>query len=141
MTRSLNDITDPRKANYVGAPDMFAIDQAIQPVLMSFPSYGCFLVGSAIARPDFRDIDLRLIMDDADFKSVFPDAGDNWEHDPRWLLVVTSIAEHLRKITRLPIDFQIQPITLANKRYPTGERHSIGVRLPTSVSSGGSDSG
>jgi hypothetical protein len=120
------------KANYVGAPKIFLLEQACQQVVSAFDSFGCFLVGSAIERPDWRDVDVRMIMSDEMFKATFPDAcikaSALWEFDPRWLLLTTSISEWMSQRTGLPIDFQIQPATQANKWHP-GHRHAIGLRV------------
>lgn len=121
--------TEPRKKwNYVGAPAIFALTEACQVINDAFGNYGCFLVGSAIERPDWRDIDVRFIMEDSEFEKLFPDAGQHWEFDPRWLLINVSISERLSKLTGLPIDFQIQPQTHANERHDK-PRHSIGLRI------------
>ena len=51
-----------RKVNYVGAPAVFALEQACAQVCEAFAGFGCYLVGSAIDRPDWRDVDIRFIM-------------------------------------------------------------------------------
>jgi hypothetical protein len=116
------------KATYVGAPSIFALEQACQQINDAFGGYGCYLVGSALERPDWRDIDVRYIMRDEDFAVLFPDAGSEWEHDPRWLLLTVSIAGWLSRMTGLPIDFQLQPQTHANARH-AGRRHALGLRM------------
>lgn len=122
------------KPLHIGAPAVFALDMAVRPVVEAFDSYGCFLVGSALKSPDWRDIDLRLIMGDDEFQTLFPDAlldGAAWELDSRWLLMTTAISEYLGKVTGLPIDFQFQPQSHANAKHP-GNRHPFGVRLDES---------
>jgi hypothetical protein len=79
------------------------------------------LVGSVTERPDFHDVDLRLILADEDF--------DHW-FDGRvmlWSLVCLAIGRHLAHLTGLPIDFQIQRMTEANEKYP-GVRNPMGMR-------------
>jgi hypothetical protein len=129
-----------KKISYVGAPGIFALEQACRSIGEAFGGFGCFLVGSALERPDWRDVDVRYIMADSEFATLFPDAGEHWEHDARWLLLTVSISERLSKVTGLPVDFQFQPQTHANERH-TGPRHSIGFRVsknlvigPTSLS-------
>ena len=99
-----------------------------QQVHEALGGFGCYLVGSALERPDWRDVDVRLIMKDEEFAELFPAAGHAWEQDPRWLLLNVSIAERLSKLTGLPVDFQIQPQTHANERH-SGKRHAIGFRV------------
>ena len=120
-----------RKASYVGAPACFALELACQHLNRAFGGFGCYLVGSAMERADWRDIDVRLIMPDSEFLALFPDvelAAHNWEFDPRWLLMTVSISEHLKKVTGLPVDFQFQPQTHANARHK-GPRSALGLRF------------
>jgi hypothetical protein len=67
--------TAPRKkATHVGAPACFVLEREVQFLHRAFDGH-CYLVGSALERPDWRDIDVRMIMDDEAFVALFPDAG------------------------------------------------------------------
>lgn len=119
------------KANYIGAPAGFALTQCCQIVNDAFGNYGCYLVGSALERPDWRDVDIRFIMPDEQFNTLFPSAhvkSAMWECDPRWLLLNISISQWMRSVTGLPVDFQIQPQSFANARHPY-HRHAFGLRI------------
>jgi len=86
-------------------------------------------VGSAYEREDWRDVDVRLIMDDEAFATLFPAVeGETWEFDPRWLLLTVAISQWLSKQTGLSIDFQFQPMTHANTRHH-GRRNALGMRF------------
>ncbi len=118
-----------KKSNHIGAPAVFALELACRQINEAFGGFGCYVVGSALERPDWRDVDVRYIMTDAGFAHLFPDAHERcWEQDARWLLLTVSIAEHLSRVTGLNIDFQFQPATHANERHP-GPRHAIGMVL------------
>lgn len=124
-----------QKASYVGAPAIFALEQACRQINEAFgrpSSCGCcYLVGSAIEGPGWRDVDVRFIMPDEEFCELFPDAhADNalWEHDQRWLLMTTAISERMSKVTGLPVDFQFQPQMFANKHHDK-RRHAIGLSV------------
>lgn len=117
-----------KKATYVGAPAIFALETACRQINEAFGDWSCYLVGSAMERADWRDVDVRYIMDDEQFESEFPDAGQCWEQDAKWLLLTVSISERLSKVTGLPIDFQIQPRTHANERHK-GVRSAIGLKI------------
>lgn len=119
-----------QKASHVGAPAIFALELACKPINDAFGGFGCYLVGSALERADWRDIDVRFIMEDAEFDRLFPGTREHgiWEFDPRWLLLTVSIARHLQAVTGLPIDFQFQPQTHANERHK-GPRHALGLRF------------
>lgn len=121
------------KATHVGAPACFALELVARHVCEAFGAYddagvGCYVVGSSLERPDWRDVDVRLMLKDDAFAELFPKAGDHWENDARWLLLTTAISEHMSKVTGLPIDFQIQPMTRTNERHK-GPRNAIGVRF------------
>jgi hypothetical protein len=119
-----------KKGIYTGAPAAFALELACQDLRRAFGGFGCYLVGSALERPDWRDIDVRLIMPDDEFDRLFPNCGGakegHWEFDARWLVMTIAISERLSKLTGLPIDFQFQPQTHANERHK-GPRNALGL--------------
>ncbi len=131
------DAPKKKKATYIGAPACFRLEEAIRPVCEAFGVYqgkhvsGCYVVGSALERADWRDVDVRLMLSDEVFAREFPNAGQHWEHDARWLLLTVAISEYLSKRTGLPIDFQFQPKTHANEKHH-GRRNAIGIVFRTS---------
>ena len=119
----------PRKKGIdTGAPEGFELELACQQLNQAFDGFGCYLVGSALERPDWRDIDVRLIMGDEEFDALFPGCRERhtWEFNPRWLIMTISITEWLRKRTGLPVDFQFQPQSHANDRHK-GPRNALGL--------------
>ena len=122
--------TTKHKASYVGAPAVFQLELACQHLNAAFGGYGCYLVGSALERPDWRDVDVRLILRDEEFSALFPDAlsDGRWESDSRWLVMTSAIRLWLSRQTGLPVDFQFQPQTHANERHK-GRRSALGLRL------------
>lgn len=123
------------KASYIGAPAVFLLEQACQHINDAFDGFGCYVVGSSMERPDWRDVDVRLIMSDEEFMQLFPNAnvwpeggGGTWEQDPRWLLLTTAISLWLKQQTGLPVDFQFQPQQHANKRH-SKPRNAVGLRI------------
>lgn len=126
----MTDAPEKRKKQvYIGAPACFALEQCCQIVNDAFGGYHCYVVGSALERPDWRDVDVRHISSDEEFYKLFPDAAENaWEQDARWLLLTIAISAWMSKITGLPIDFQFQPQTHANERHK-GRRSAYGLRI------------
>jgi hypothetical protein len=122
-----------KKGIYVGAPACFALELACKAINEAFGGFGCYLVGSALERADWRDIDVRHIMSDEEFMQEFPGTYDPkrglavWEFDPKWILLTTGISAYLAKATGLPVDFQFQPQTHANDRHE-GQRNALGRR-------------
>jgi len=126
------------KGLYIGAPACFALELACQHVADAFREKdhfgGMYVVGSVLERPDWRDVDIRFMMADDQFRQEFPNAGpiehNRWEFDPKWLLLTTSISVFLSKASGLPVDFQFQPQSHANSRHH-GRRNAIGLRFAT----------
>lgn len=126
-----------KRANYVPAPAMFNLNAACRLINDALGNkFGCYLVGSSLHKREYRDVDVRYIMDDADFDRMFPGAtpGPYLMH-PYWALLCTSVSTWLRQQTGLPVDFQIQRQTQANEEYSrkTGHgRHPLGLFLQLS---------
>ena len=114
----------PRRAHYIGAPHFFNLSQACRIVCDAFEfGFGVYLVGSALNKRDYRDVDVRCIVSDADFERLFPGLGTSgaaWRH-PLWSLLCSSISLYLSRASELPVDFQIQSMTEANRDYPKRE--------------------
>lgn len=120
----------PERACWLPAPEQFLLEQAILAVNEAFGGVCCYLVGSALERRDYRDVDVRCILEDEHFDRLFPGAAScgTPARNPLWSLMCTSIALLLKKQTGLPIDFQIQRMTDANARH-SGRRNALGVFL------------
>lgn len=116
------------RANYVPAPQMFHLHHACNLINQAFPqAFGCFLVGSALERRDYRDVDVRCVLPDEDFDRLFPKAPDGPAHwQPTWALLCITISEWLRQVSGLPVDFQFQKQSIANAKF-TGQRSALGM--------------
>lgn len=83
-------------------------------------------VGSSLVGKVWRDVDVRLILDDAKYDAMFG-TGDMSQHtNPKWVAMVMAFSALGQKMTGLPIDFQIQRQTQANDRYD-GPRSALGI--------------
>lgn len=81
--------------------------------------FGCYMVGGVLTDPNYHDVDLRLIIPDDVYAARYDDKKR------KYLNLAISIWG--QKVTGLPIDFQIQPQSLANERYPgASRRHPMG---------------
>lgn len=117
----------PRKVCYIGAPEIFSLDQAliiVEQALGETP----YLVGSAVERPDFRDVDIRIIMEDAKFERLFGNARHR-EDNPFWSLFCTAVSEYLERRTGLNIDFQVYPRGSVKESDWKKPRHPLGVTV------------
>jgi hypothetical protein len=116
-------MTRRRRASYLSPPDFTRLDWACERVRDAFGE-PVYLVGSVTERPDFRDIDLRLILSDAKVQRIFGKNGAL-----RQLLNV-ALSRFIQDTAfpPAPVDFQIQSLTEANAPANSGTRNPLGVR-------------
>lgn len=105
------------RASYLSPPDFHRLDWACRTITAAFDGAPVYLVGSALTRPDYRDIDLRLILPD-DQAAQYP--------PPLRLVLNIALSDLIAKCSGLPrpIDFQIQSQTEANAE--PGGRNPLG---------------
>ena len=121
------------KGCYLSTLELHELDEACAPFLSAFGEHP-YLVGSASQRPDFRDVDVRLILPDAEFDALF--AG----REGFWALLSRLGSTYLRARTGLTIDFQIQRQSEANEKYGNlgkTPRNPLGSRSLLEFSGGG----
>lgn len=82
-----------------------------------------YLVGSSLQRQDFRDVDVRVMLD-AERHDLLMAAGVDLD---RLHLAVSLWGQ---KATGLPIEFQVQQMESANEDFP-GTRIPIGMNVRT----------
>lgn len=92
--------------NYVGMPAALLLDHW---GLMLREVFGteAYLVGSAARGRNWRDVDVRVILDDIDYFAWFP--GERTEGaNARCSAVLTAFSLWGKHVTGPPIDFQVQ---------------------------------
>jgi len=104
-------------------------------VVSDFFGETAYLVGSAAVAKDrqpFRDVDIRVMLDDARYEA------EGYKHiggaplGSKWSSICLAFSALGAKMTDLPIDFQVQSMTDGNAE--SGPRHAIGIRpLPEDV--------
>lgn len=112
------------RANYVGMPHMPKLHRFGEVVYDAFGSH-CYLVGSAITRRDWRDVDVRLILTDDEFDVEFGEQTD-WRRNRKLAAVNMAWSALGEQMTGLPVDFQIDQRTEANAEHD-GQRHALGL--------------
>lgn len=119
------------KTSYVGVPAIFELSLACH-LLSRGWGHTVYHVGSSRERPDWRDVDLVMIMPDEAFAAEFPASplhSAAWELDPKWLVLTCAISKWLTDKAGVPVDFKFQPMTFANERHDK-PRNPIGHMLP-----------
>lgn len=92
-----------------------------------------YLVGSATERADFRDVDVRLILEDEEFDRRFG-SGDGAD-EAFWGLFCLAVSSYLSTVSGLPVDFQVQRMTEANQKFAK-PRNPIGTKGRTFAGGG-----
>lgn len=136
-----------KRVNWLPAPHFFNLNMACLPLERAFDQLagetghsGCYLVGSCLRKRDYRDVDVRLMLDDATYARLFGDSADRPDLNPLWAILCSSIGLWLSQQSGLPVDFQIQQMTMANAEFSRRsgcDRHPLGIFLdpsPTSYS-------
>jgi len=85
-----------------------------------------YIVGSALDKPDFRDVDVRIMLEDEAFERIF--GGDGlWITNGALTLANMALSALAREISGLEIDCQIQRLTDANAEYGGHKRQPLGL--------------
>lgn len=119
-------IEEVKRANYLPVPHVFNLNQACMVLAHAFDCGGVYLVGSCLHKRDYRDVDVRAIVSDDEYDRLFPGIGIE-QHHALWSVMCASISLYLERASGLPIDFQIQKMSEANRKYPKGVRHALGL--------------
>lgn len=118
------------KTSYVGVPAIFELTLACHLLIRAF-GHTIYHVGSSRERPDWRDVDLVMIMPDEAFAAEFPTAplhSAAWEQDAKWLVLTVALSKWLTERSGVLVDFKFQPRTFANERHDK-PRNPIGLLL------------
>lgn len=101
--------------------DKHALDLAVRSLLRGkdWIGFGTYHVGTSLTG-EYRDVDVRSILADDEFDAIFGTRPDLWS------LLCYLIADHLTRVTGLPIDYQIQRQTEANEKHK-GPRSALGI--------------
>lgn len=107
-----------KRVNYLTVSQNFALEAAL--AVFEKAGFEVYLVGSALLRRDFRDVDIRCILDDDKFADLFP-------NKVRLRLSNAAHSEWLSSRTGLPVDFQFQPYS--DLKNHSGPRNAMGFLI------------
>ncbi len=110
----------------VGMPQALWLQQFGQFVRDAFGEVP-YQVGSSLStKAGWRDVDVRVILDDAAYQARGFGDPANPHSNPIWVATVLAWSSFGRELTSLPIDFQIQQQTRANAEF-AGPRSALFV--------------
>lgn len=110
------------RVSWLTVPEFFRLDAACVPLRDAFgPSV--YLVGSVMSRPDYRDVDVSLMLPDEVHRLMFANEYAN-------MLLNAAVSEWLSRGTGLKIDFKFQDTTQTNEDH-SGPRNPMGIRGET----------
>lgn len=119
-----------QRANYLPITRYHDLNIACQILAEAF-DWNVYLVGSCMTRPDYRDVDVRCILDDEVFDREFPGhvaAEKAALNDVKLLAMNLAFSAYLSKQSQLDVDFQFQRRTQANEKF-RGVRSALGISL------------
>lgn len=110
------------RATYLTVDEMRLLDHWCRNLRDTFPCIGVYLVGSVLVRPDYRDVDVRVVMVDKAHRRLTRsiDLLDLGMLLSRWG----------QEQTGLPIDAQVQSLTESSQF--TSQRNARGIRYKPS---------
>lgn len=86
-----------------------------------------FHVGSSVEGKDWRDVDVRVMLDGREYRRWFGKYTKPQCANAKWNGMCLAFAELGHRMTGLPIDFQIQRVREANRQYGNRPRNPLGV--------------
>jgi hypothetical protein len=115
-------LTTKPRTDLLTTVELYNLDVACRLISRAFDGGPPYLVGTAAdgAAERYRDVDVRLMLDDEEFAAVCPTRA-------RWELLCLAIGSYLRERTGLPVDFQIQRACEANERFSGKVRNPLGM--------------
>lgn len=106
------------RANYLTVAQTDLLNDWGRAVAAMFQGHPAYHVGSSLERADWRDIDVRQMLSDAEYEALRQIVNVD-----RLNLAVSLWGA---QVTGLPIDFQVQPTTTTNAEF-NSRRHALGI--------------
>lgn len=87
--------------------------------LVLFDAFGemAYHVGSSLTGATWRDVDVRVMLDKAEYAAMGLGDPKQQHENPKWVAMSMAFSLLGQKMTGLPIDFQIQETETANAEF------------------------
>lgn len=102
----------------VGMPQTIRLQEFGEHVRRAFGHIPYHVGSSLTEKSGWRDVDVRLILDDAEYAAAGYGEPDREHQNPKWVSTILAWSAFGKALTDLPIDFQIQQRSHANAKYP-----------------------
>lgn len=113
-----------KKGSGLGMPQSLYLQQfgdLLIPVFGEIPYH----VGSSLTGGVWRDVDVRVMLNAERYAAMGLGDPAQPHHNERWCGYAMAFSELGRRMTGLPIDFQIQQTEKANQDYPDAPRSAL----------------
>ena len=110
----------------VGMPQQILLHQFGKLIFDAFGEWPYHVGSSVFDKAGWRDVDVRVMLDDAEYERVVGGPPVNPPlNNKRWCALCLAFSIVGREMTGLPIDFQIQQTTEANRLYGDKPRSAL----------------
>ncbi len=110
----------------VGMPHALLLEAFGEQVYAAFGEVP-YQVGSSLTTTAWRDVDVRLMLDDDAYAAMGFGDPDRPHSNMKWVAYTLAFSALGKQMTGLPIDFQIQQTSHANAKNDGG-RSALGIR-------------
>ncbi len=112
----------------VGMPASLKLQAFGEYVNAAFDVSACYQVGSSLTTTAWRDVDVRVMLSDEEYERQGFGHVDHPHSNVKWVALTLAFSALGREMTGLPIDFQIQQQSEANKKHEGGRSALFVVR-------------
>jgi hypothetical protein len=106
-----------KKSPGIGMPASLYLHEFGRVVSEAFDGETAYQVGSSIDGKTWRDVDVRIMLDDEVYAAMKLGDPERPQENAKWVALCMAFSELGRRMTGLPIDFQLQQTTYANSKF------------------------
>lgn len=111
----------------VGFPHTLLLHEFGSQVWFAFGDLPYHVGSSLLQKTGWRDVDVRLILSDEEYKAMGLGDPANPHYNGKWVALCLAFSALGKQMTGLPIDFQIQQQTKANEDFKSQMRSALGM--------------
>ena len=111
----------------VGMPAALYLNEFGSQIMSAFGEVPYHVGSSLLKKRGWRDVDVRLILDDEQYEAMGLGDPRRPHLNEKWVSLCLAYSALGKSMTGLPIDFQIQQRSHANKAFIEGDRSALGL--------------